>query len=166
MVFENYLLSSSSLSFKNNTRYSKKCTKKQVRLFKWGYIINGNEKKLKTKNRWYIYDMNRSRIWHGYKYTKYQTYFRIMMVMYIKQYLSNIWTSIHEKVKQHWGWVEKKQKQPPEVFCKIITWLSKICLTSLIALFWNFRLFWNFPLIICNFPLLFSHSKHIECQFQ
>ena len=21
---------------------------------------------------------------------------------------SNIWTSIHEKVKQHWGWVEKK----------------------------------------------------------
>ena len=119
LLFENYLLSSSSLSFKNNKRYSKKCTKKQVRLFKWGYIINGNEKRLKTKNRWYRYDMNRSRIRHGYKSTKYQIYFSIMMVMYIKQYLSNIWTSIHEKVKQHWGWVEKKQKQPPEVFCKI-----------------------------------------------
>ena len=25
----------------------------------------------------------------------------------IKQYLSNIWSSIHEKVKQHWGRVEK-----------------------------------------------------------
>ena len=25
-----------------------------------------------------------------------------------KQYVSNIWRSIHEKVKQHWGWVEKK----------------------------------------------------------
>ena len=49
LLFENYLLSSSSLSFKNNKRYSKKCTKKQVRLFKWGYIINGNEKRLKTK---------------------------------------------------------------------------------------------------------------------
>ena len=31
--------------------------------------------------------------------------------------------------------------------------LSEICLTSLIALFWNF------PLMIWNFPLLFSHSK-------
>ena len=27
--------------------------------------------------------------------------------VFIKQYLSNIWGSIHEKVKQHWGWVEK-----------------------------------------------------------
>ena len=26
----------------------------------------------------------------------------------VKQHLSNIWSSIHEKVKQHWGWVEKK----------------------------------------------------------
>ena len=26
-----------------------------------------------------------------------------------KQHLSNIWSSIHEKVKQHWGWVEKKR---------------------------------------------------------
>ena len=38
----------------------------------------------------------------------------------------------------------------------LITWLSEICLTSLIALFWNF------PLMICNFPLLFSHSKNIR----
>ena len=37
-----------------------------------------------------------------------------------------------------------------------ITWRSEICLTSLIALFWNF------PLMICNFPLLFSHSKNIR----
>ena len=29
------------------------------------------------------------------------------MVRCIKQHLSNIWSSIHEKVKQHWGWVEK-----------------------------------------------------------
>ena len=38
---------------------------------------------------------------------------------------------------------------------KIITRLSEICLTSLIALFWNF------PLMICNFPLFFSHSENI-----
>ena len=32
-----------------------------------------------------------------------------MMVTYIKQHLSNIWSSFHEKVKQHWRWVEKKR---------------------------------------------------------
>ena len=31
------------------------------------------------------------------------------MVTCIKQRLSNIWSSIHEKVKQHWGWVETKR---------------------------------------------------------
>ena len=31
-----------------------------------------------------------------------------MMVICIKQHLSNIRGSIHEKAKQHWGWVEKK----------------------------------------------------------
>ena len=30
-----------------------------------------------------------------------------MIVIYIKQQLSNIWNSIHVKVKQHWGWVKK-----------------------------------------------------------
>ena len=31
-----------------------------------------------------------------------------MLVKCIKQRLSNIWSSTHEKVKQHWGWAEKK----------------------------------------------------------
>ena len=31
-----------------------------------------------------------------------------MIVICIKQHLSKIWSSIHEKVKQHWGSVEKK----------------------------------------------------------
>ena len=31
-----------------------------------------------------------------------------MMVTCIKQQLSNIWSLIYEKVKQHWGWVENK----------------------------------------------------------
>ena len=29
-----------------------------------------------------------------------------MLLTYIKQHLSNIWNSIHEKVKQHWGYAE------------------------------------------------------------
>ena len=32
----------------------------------------------------------------------------MMMVTSIKQNLNNIWSSIRENVKQHWGWVEKK----------------------------------------------------------
>ena len=31
-----------------------------------------------------------------------------MVLMYIEPHLSNIQASIHEKVKQQWGWVEKK----------------------------------------------------------
>ena len=31
----------------------------------------------------------------------------MMMLLCVKQNLSNIWSSIHEKVKQHRGWVEK-----------------------------------------------------------
>ena len=31
----------------------------------------------------------------------------MMMLICIKQHLSNICRSIHEKVKQHWDWVEK-----------------------------------------------------------
>ena len=27
--------------------------------------------------------------------------------LYIKQHLSYIWGSIHENVKEHWGWAEK-----------------------------------------------------------
>ena len=49
------------------------------------------------------------------------------------------------------------------IFPYLITWLSEIYLTSLIALFWNFPLvICNFPLMVCNFPLLFSHSKSIR----
>ena len=43
---------------------------------------------------------------HGHKYTKYEMYYGILMVMF-KQHLSNGWSWIHEKVKQHWGWAEK-----------------------------------------------------------
>ena len=53
-------------------------------------------------------DINRPRPRHGHKYTKYKMYLSIIMFICIKQNLSKIWSSIHEKVKQHWGWAEKK----------------------------------------------------------
>ena len=46
------------------------------------------------------YNINRPRPRHEHKYTKYKIFNSTMLVICIKQHLSNIWTSIHEKVKQ------------------------------------------------------------------
>ena len=69
--------------------------------------------KMKMKNRSRIYDINlgtrknrlRSRHWH--EYSKYKKFLSMMMLICVKQHLSNIWSSIHKKVKQHWGWNKK-----------------------------------------------------------
>ena len=44
LLLENYSLTSSLLSSKNDRRYSKKNYKKEVSLFKWGHMINDNAK--------------------------------------------------------------------------------------------------------------------------
>ena len=44
-----------------------------------------------------------------------------MMLVFIKEHLSNILNSIQEKVKQHWGWV-KKSVAVQEMFIKIGFW--------------------------------------------
>ena len=61
---------------------------------------------MKNRSQRYI---NRPRPRYGHKYTKYKICLSIFMVTFIKQYPNNIWGSIHEKVKRHWGWVEKKR---------------------------------------------------------
>ena len=78
------------------------CTNEIMRL-----IVMKMEMKMKKES--HRYDINRRRSRHGHKYRKYKKYLRMMMLTCIKQHLSNTWTSIHEKVKQHWGWVEKKR---------------------------------------------------------
>ena len=57
---------------------------------------------MKMKNRSHRYDINRPRSRHGHIYSKYKK-------CPIKQHRSNIWSAICEKVKQHWGSVEKKR---------------------------------------------------------
>ena len=71
-------------------------------------LLGTMKMRLKMKKRSHIYNINGTRPRHGYKYTKYKTKKCIMMVICIKQHLSNIWSSVHEKAKQHWGRVEKK----------------------------------------------------------
>ena len=71
-------------------------------------MINGNKKiKLKMEKRSQRYDIYRPRLEHGPKYTKYKMCLSIMMVICIKQHLRNIWSSVHEKIKKYWGWVER-----------------------------------------------------------
>ena len=65
--------------------------------------------KMKMKNRSHRYDINRPRSWHGYKYIKYERCLCMMMLICINQHLSNIWSSPHKKIKQHWGWAEEKR---------------------------------------------------------
>ena len=61
------------------------------------------------KNRFQRYDINRSGPRYVLKYTRYKMCLSILMVICIKQHLGKILSSIHEKVKQQWGWVEKKR---------------------------------------------------------
>ena len=65
--------------------------------------------KMKMKNRPHRYDISRPWPRHGHKHIKYKKCLSMMLFVCIKQQLSNIWSSIHEKVKQHWGWVGKKR---------------------------------------------------------
>ena len=51
-------------------------------------------------------ELNKSVAYKKNMYTNYEMCLGIKMVICIKQHLSNIGNSIHEKVKQHWGWVK------------------------------------------------------------
>ena len=49
MLFENYSYSSSTLSSKSNSTYSKKEAKEQVCLYSWDNMINHNENEDKNE---------------------------------------------------------------------------------------------------------------------
>ena len=63
---------------------------------------------MKITHRSHRYNLNRPLPRHGHKYTKYTKCLSMMMLTCIKQQLSNIWSSIPDNVKQHWGLDEKK----------------------------------------------------------
>ena len=98
-----YLHSSFTLSSKNNRTYSKKKEKENVCLYSWDCIFNYSENV--DENGKLIINSPRSRNIVNIKIVS------VWWCLYvcIKQHLSCIWSSIHEKVKQHWCWVEKKR---------------------------------------------------------
>ena len=77
------------------------------------YTINHNENEKKDHNKYNI----------GCNYSKYKKCLSMMMLKSIKQHLSNIWSSVHAKVKQRWGWVEKKRcSEKMRLFKKQSSW--------------------------------------------
>ena len=64
---------------------------------------------MRMKNRSHRHNVKRPGPWHGHRYSKSRKCLGMMMLVWIQQQLSNIRSTVHEKVKQHWGWVEKKR---------------------------------------------------------
>ena len=65
--------------------------------------------KMNMKNKLHRYEINIPFSRKGHKYSKYKKCFSMIILVGIRQHLCNIWSSIYEKVKQKWGWVEKKR---------------------------------------------------------
>ena len=59
--------------------------------------------KIKMKNISHRYDINRPKP----GYNNYKESLNMILLIYIKQHLSNTWNSTHENVKQQWLWAEK-----------------------------------------------------------
>ena len=96
-------------------RYHPKKTRDILKVYQKNKYVSFNElvwlmamkMRLKMKNRSRLYNINRPRQRQGHKCTKYKKCLGIIMVICIKQHLSNIWRSIQETVSKHWGWFEK-----------------------------------------------------------
>ena len=100
LPFENYSHSSITLSSKSNRTYSKKEHSHEIMRL----IIM--KMKIKMKNRWHKYDI----IDQGLDTDTNIVNIKSVSVFF-DIYLApkNMWSSIHEKVEQHWGWVKEKR---------------------------------------------------------
>ena len=134
--------------------------------------------KMKKKKISHKYNINRRSSKHGCKYSKYKKFLIMMMLICFKQLLSNTWSSIHEKVKERRGWVEKTVRYKRRViflakkaFALPIKWSAYLpsCFS-----FVNLLSTGTFPVgtvaycIICCFwqPLWIFTEKYLECVFQ
>ena len=86
--------------------------------------LNIMKMKMKMKKRSRRYDINRPRSRHRHKCSKYKKYLSMMILICVEEHLRNIWSSIHEKVKQHWGWVGKMRclEKKRVIWRKIFSW--------------------------------------------
>ena len=57
----------------------------------------------------------------------------MILLIYIKQQLINISGSIHEKVKQHWGWVERSVAYKKKACLRLLRYFK----INLLILVWK-----------------------------
>ena len=74
------------------------------------------EIRLTMKYRSHRYKINRPRSRHGHKYTKNKIFLSIMMVIFIKRHLSNIRSSIHEKLSNTEAELKKRGAYKKSVY--------------------------------------------------
>ena len=79
---------------KNKQKNKRVCIHEIIRLI----II---KLKVKLKIRSHKCDINRPWSRHEHKFSKYKMCLSMMMLIIIKQHLSNVASSIHEKIKRH-----------------------------------------------------------------
>ena len=65
-----------------------------------------DEMKIKMKNGSHRYDINRPSLDMDTDVVNIRS---ASVGWFFKQHLSNMWSSVHEIVKHHWGWVKKKR---------------------------------------------------------
>ena len=82
--------------------------------------------KMKMKNKLHRYDKNKSESRQGHKYSKYKKCVSMMMLLCIKQHLSNIWSSIYEKLSK----TEAELKKSVAYTKKARTALKSSCIAS------------------------------------
>ena len=139
LLLENCMVSSSTLSSKDNKKYSKKCAKTKYVYLNDDIWLMAQKMRLKMKNRSSRYNINRPRRWHGHRYPKYKICLDIMMVISIRQHLSYIWSLIHEKVKQYWprrhraSWTSSERLMYVQFTSCVYGggWFKKTCTSSL-----------------------------------
>ena len=82
---------------------------------------------MKMKNRSHKYDINRPRPRHGQKYTNYKKCISMMLIC-IKKHLSNIRSSVYEKVENTEAELKKSVAYIKTfVVCKLLSFYRKLC---------------------------------------
>ena len=106
LLFENYSLSSFMLLSTIKNVQKQVCVYRFIcmYLFIWLFM---RKMRPNIKNRSHRYSIYRTRPRYVHKYTQFEMCLSMMILICIKQHLSKIWISIHQKVKQRWRWSEK-----------------------------------------------------------
>ena len=97
--------------------------------------INQNENEDKNEKRSPRYETNRPSSRYGHKYSKCKNRFNMIVLICINQHLSNIWSSIHEKVDKYIRYIAKLEYRKLEILDMLQLYLKD---TQLQVLFCDF----------------------------